>query len=123
MASDPTWNTIPGQLASSEVMSLQPSAATIERTFRVKRDNGVWTLDDDTWQEVIASEFRKVAANPDLNAVEIWEFANSSGGWFHPMHTHLVDFQIFSRNGRAPFAYERGPKDVVYVVRAKRCGS
>lgn len=33
----------------------------------------------------------------------------------HPLHIHLVDFQIISRNGRAPFAYERGPKDVVYV--------
>jgi hypothetical protein len=26
-----------------------------------------------------------------------------------------VDFQILSRNGQAPFAYERGWKDVVYV--------
>jgi FtsP/CotA-like multicopper oxidase with cupredoxin domain len=31
------------------------------------------------------------------------------------VHIHLIDFQILSRNGRAPFAYERGPKDVVYV--------
>ena len=112
---DPTWNTIPVQLASSEVMSLQPSAATTQRTFRVKRSNGMWTIDGVTWQDVIASEFRKVAANPDLNAVEIWEFVNTSGGWFHPMHIHLIDFQILSRNGRAPFAYEKGPKDVVYV--------
>jgi FtsP/CotA-like multicopper oxidase with cupredoxin domain len=56
-----------------------------------------------------------VAADPGLDDVEIWEFENSSGGWFHPVHIHLVDFQILSRNGRAPFAHERGPKDVVYV--------
>ena len=113
--SDPTWNTIPTQLASSDVMSLQPSSATRERTFRVKRENGLWTMNGETWQEIIASEFRKLSANPDLNAVEIWEFVNSSGGWFHPMHIHLIDFKILSRNGRAPFAYEKGPKDIVYV--------
>ncbi|TPW11850.1 MAG: Bilirubin oxidase, partial [Acidimicrobiaceae bacterium] len=40
---------------------------------------------------------------------------NGSGGWFHPAHIHLIDFKIVDRNGRAPFAYERGPKDVVYL--------
>jgi spore coat protein A, manganese oxidase len=35
--------------------------------------------------------------------VQIWEIENSSGGWFHPTHIHLVDFKILSRNGRAPF--------------------
>ncbi|TFB75432.1 multicopper oxidase family protein [Cryobacterium glaciale] len=116
--SDPTWNTIPGQLASdNEIMSRQPAAATKERKFRFKRDDltGMWTIDGVTWKDVIASGFTKVAANPDLNDVEIWEFENSSGGWFHPVHIHLIDFKILSRNGRAPFAYEKGPKDVVYV--------
>ncbi len=56
-----------------------------------------------------------VSANPKLGATEIWEFENKSGGWFHPMHIHLIDFKILSRDGRAPFPYERGPKDVVYV--------
>ncbi|NKX50630.1 multicopper oxidase domain-containing protein, partial [Arthrobacter deserti] len=41
--------------------------------------------------------------------------SHHSGGWFHPMHIYLVDFQVLSRKGRAPFAWERGPKDVVYV--------
>lgn len=30
-----------------------------------------------------------------------------------------MDFQILSRNARAPFNYERGPKDVVYVGEGK----
>ena len=46
---------------------------------------------------------------------EIWEIKNGSGGWFHPFHIHLVDFKILSRNGKPPFAWEQGPKDVVYV--------
>ncbi len=61
------------------------------------------------------SEYHKVLADPDFNATEIWEFENSSGGWFHPIHMHLVDFKLLSRNGKAPFPYEVGPKDTVYV--------
>lgn len=56
-----------------------------------------------------------MVADPGLGDVEIWDFENRSGGWFHPMHTHLVDYQVLSRNGRPPFAYERGPKDTAYV--------
>jgi hypothetical protein len=48
-------------------------------------------------------------------AIEKWEIANLSGGWFHPTHIHLVDFKILSRNGQAPYPYELGSKDVAYV--------
>ncbi|WP_306233776.1 multicopper oxidase family protein [Agrococcus beijingensis] len=119
--SDPTWNTIPTTLAASEVMSLTQAQSTKTRRWRVKRDDvtNVWRIGETaaagTWAGVVASGFRNVIANPELGATEIWEFENSSGGWFHPIHTHLVDFQILSRNGRAPFPYEVGPKDVVYV--------
>jgi FtsP/CotA-like multicopper oxidase with cupredoxin domain len=113
--SDPTWNRIPTTLVDSEVMNLQASQATKTRRFRVKRDNSTWTIDGQTWAEVIASNYRKVAAEVKLGATEIWEFENSSGGWFHPMHIHLIDFKVIGRNGRAPFNYELGPKDTVYV--------
>ena len=114
--SDPTWNRVPTQLApNNEVMALKPAQSTKTRRFRVKRDDNMWTIDGVTWADVIASQFRKVAAEVPLGATEIWEFENSSGGWFHPMHIHLVDFQVLTRNGRAPFNYEKGPKDTVYV--------
>ncbi|WP_104197406.1 multicopper oxidase family protein [Cryobacterium sp. M15] len=114
---DPTWNTIPTTLVGSEVMSLTAAQSTKTRHFRVKRNDltNLWTIDDGSWQAVVESGFTKVAANPALDATEIWEFENSSGGWFHPIHIHLVDFQILGRNGRAPFPAEMGPKDVVYV--------
>lgn len=64
---------------------------------------------------MIQSNYQKVFADPGLGDVEIWEIANHSGGWFHPVHIHLVDLQILSRNDRPPFPYERGPEDVVYV--------
>jgi len=115
---DPTWNTIPSALVDSEVMSLATAQSTKTRRFRLKRNDrtNVWTIGDDgSWAAVVASGFRKVIANPGLGATEIWEFENSSGGWFHPIHMHLVDFKILTRNGRAPFPYELGPKDTVYV--------
>jgi FtsP/CotA-like multicopper oxidase with cupredoxin domain len=116
--SDPTWNTVPTQLApGNEVMALSEKQATKVRKFRVKRNDitNLWTIDDDSWQDVIASGYKKAAAEVDLDAVEVWEIENRSGGWFHPVHVHLVDFKILSRNGRAPFPQELGPKDVVYV--------
>jgi FtsP/CotA-like multicopper oxidase with cupredoxin domain len=115
--SDPTWNRIPTTLAPSEAMSLTAKQSVKTRQFRVKRNDttNLWTINDDSWQDIIASGYKKVAADPAANSVEIWEIENKSGGWFHPLHIHLVDFQVLSRNGKAPFAYERGPKDVVYV--------
>ena len=114
---DPTWNTIPTTLATSHPMDLTAADSTKTRRFRIKHDDvtNIWTIDDLTWEEVIASGFKRVMADPALDAVEIWELENSSDGWFHPMHMHLVDFQILSRNGKPPFAHEKGPKDVVYV--------
>ncbi|MGX5359236.1 multicopper oxidase family protein [Kocuria sp. KH4] len=114
--SDPTWNRIPAQLSThNEVMALTAARSTRTRRFELDRTNGMWTVNDVTWQEVVASGYQKVAAEVDVDAVEIWEFENNSGGWYHPLHIHLVDFQILSRNGRSSFNYERGPKDVVYV--------
>ena len=114
---DPTWNRIPTTLASSEAMFLQPAQSVKTRKFRLKRNDStnLWTINDDSWQDVIASGYKKVIADPELNSVEIWEIENKSGGWFHPLHIHLVDFQILSRNGQPAMAHERGPKDVVYV--------
>ena len=42
------------------------------------------------------------AGRPQLDEVEIWELRNKSGGWFHPVHIHLIDFKILDRNGKPP---------------------
>jgi FtsP/CotA-like multicopper oxidase with cupredoxin domain len=121
--SDPTWNTLPTVLdPNSEVMALTSKMAVKKRYMRVRRDDetNLWMLDDKTWGEVIASGYQDVFAQVGLNTVEEWEVENKSGGWFHPIHIHLVDFKIISRNGRAPFPYEAGPKDVVYVGEGER---
>ena len=99
----------------NEVMQLQPSQAKRTRLMDFMRQNGQWTVNGQTWEDVINSGFKRTVANPNLNDIEIWELRNKSGGWFHPVHIHMIDFRILDRNGRPPRPYELGPKDVAYV--------
>lgn len=106
---------------SPECMTWSESALLAQgvpvRKFEFIRTNGHWTINGETWENVIASQYTHCMAEPDRDAVEIWELKNTSGGWFHPVHIHLVDFQVLSRNGSAKnvLPHEKGGKDVVYV--------
>jgi FtsP/CotA-like multicopper oxidase with cupredoxin domain len=115
-ASSTLNNSVPSVInPDNEVMRLTPAQAVTTRTMDFKRQGGEWTVNGQTWEDVINSGFTQVVASPKLGDVEIWELRNNSNGWFHPVHIHLVDFQILDRNGQPPRPYERGPKDVVYV--------
>jgi hypothetical protein len=115
-ASDLSNNEIPANLNDNPgTMGLTEADAVRTRVMEFKRDGGQWTINGETWDDVINSGFTRVVANPGFGDVEIWELVNKSNGWFHPVHIHLVDFKILDRNGRPPFAYEVGPKDVAYV--------
>src|SRR3712207_6543700 len=109
-------NSIPSTLGPVHpAMSLDPAAAVATRHLRLERSNGLWVINGETWDDVVKTRYEHVFANVAPNSTEIWEGENSSGGWFHPLHVHLVDFQFLSRNGLPPRPEERGPKDVVYV--------
>jgi FtsP/CotA-like multicopper oxidase with cupredoxin domain len=115
-ASDTSNNEVPFDLNPNDsTMGLVEAQALRSRQFEFNRGGGQWTINGTTWDDVINSGYQKVLANPGFDDVEIWEFKNSSGGWFHPIHVHLVDFRVLDRNGRPPFDYELGPKDTVYV--------
>jgi hypothetical protein len=92
--------------------------------LEVIRSNGEWQIRstdaagrtlNKTWEEIIGSNYTDVVSNPAVDEVQIWEITNKSGGWFHPVHIHLVDFKMLTRNGKPVFNYEQGPKDVMYV--------
>jgi FtsP/CotA-like multicopper oxidase with cupredoxin domain len=112
---DRTLSAIPTTLVSSEAMSLTPGQATNKTSLRLERLNGEFAINGKTWLDVEDSNFTNIVANPKPDEVGLWTLENKSGGWFHPLHIHLVDFQVVSRNGNAPFAWEKGPKDVVYI--------
>ena len=111
----PVTDVIPASLPSERGRAAQGEPWPLRRrTLEFVRTGSEWTVNGQIWEDVIASGFREVAADPNLGDIEVWEFVNNSGGWFHPIHVHLVDFKILSRNGRPP-PYEQGPKDVAYV--------
>jgi len=107
-----------GYMSPAQVMGLTSSMAVKRRRFRLKHDDvtGEWTIDDLTWKDVEDSDYSKTIADVKAGDVEIWDWENSSGGWFHPLHIHLVDFKILSRRENGSLRnYEVGPKDVAYV--------
>lgn len=76
--------------------------------------NGQWLINDVGFEDVA----NRVLANPPRGKVELWELENKSGGWSHPIHVHLVDFQVKSRAGGrgAVTPYEaKSLKDVVVL--------
>ncbi len=115
-AFDPTDNEIPATLfPENPIMNVDPAEAVATRRIELKRKHGRWTINGRSWDDVVASGFALTEARPTKDSVEIWDLVNESGGWQHPLHIHLIDFKILSRNGRQPFAYERGPKDTAQL--------
>lgn len=111
--SDPTrlTNMLAGNEIIRAVTPIQDLISQSKRTrsFQFARNNGEWTVNGKVWDK------DRVDANPGLGDVETWEIYNSGGGWFHPVHIHLLDQQIIDRNGKPPAEYEKGWKDVFYA--------
>jgi spore coat protein A len=114
-AFDAANNEVPAKLGNPPAMALTAAMSKATRKLRLERSNGLWVINGETWDDVVEAEYARVFANPNVDDVEIWEVENKSGGWFHPLHIHLVDFQVLTRNGKAAPAQEKGPKDVVYI--------
>jgi len=84
-------------------------APRVTRNFRFERTNGQWAVNQ-RFFNCNQSRFRV-----RRNSVERWILENSSGGWQHPIHIHLEEFQILKRNGSPPGTnmVENSRKDVV----------
>ena len=81
------------------------------RDFDFGRTNGHWTINGETWDTM------KIAAEDvGQNTWELWRF-KSGGGWFHPVHVHLVDFFVIKREGNTGLRTNEflSPKDVFYL--------
>ena len=86
----------------------------ITRTFRFERGNGGWQING---QFMDCTQFR---LNAQINTAERWVIGTGGGlrapgpKWSHPIHIHLEEHRILSRNGRAikPGDVEFSRKDV-----------
>ncbi len=104
-------STIPSTLAA--IPALPALGSAIDHHFLFHRSNSQWQINGITF----ADATNRVLANVPRGTVEVWELENSSSGWTHPIHIHLVDFKVLSRtNGRPLYSYETlGLKDVVWL--------
>ena len=110
------------------IIHTNPASAARTRDFRLKKSGldgcgrQSWKINDLGWFDI--------AEYPELGTTEIWRFINDSGS-AHPMHMHLVAFQVLDRDGfttgaggviipngnpQAPPAEENGWKDTALVA-------
>ncbi len=106
-------NPLPRVLTSADIAEAQKmiSEGRQHRVFKFGRSGGQWTINGETWDTM------KIAASDvGHNTWELWLF-ETGGGWFHPVHIHLVDFYILKRDGDLGLLeYEQlTPKDVFYL--------
>jgi FtsP/CotA-like multicopper oxidase with cupredoxin domain len=81
----------------------------LTRTFKFERGGGGWQING---QFMDCTKFR---FSPQINTAERWIIQNNSGDWQHPIHIHMEEHRILSRNGVAikPGNVEFSRKDVM----------
>ncbi|WP_308129827.1 multicopper oxidase family protein [Kitasatospora aureofaciens] len=95
--------TVPEELSTIE--RLDPDAAVTTRQFAFRRSRGDgWTINGRPYEP------GHDIARPALGRTELWRF---SSDLHHPVHVHLNQFQVLTRDGRAPGPYDAGWKDTV----------
>lgn len=83
---------------------------TVERELQLEFDfdKQLWEINGKTFDP------NRIDAEPKLGDTEVWTFRNLSRAT-HPMHVHLVRFQVLDRAGLPPPPGEMGWKDTVRV--------
>ncbi|MHC4947443.1 MAG: multicopper oxidase family protein, partial [Planctomycetota bacterium] len=112
-------NPLPATLRNNEVLLEGDAVRT--RDFLLQKDsiNGP-ACSNNTWWLINGLTWNDITEYPELDTIEIWKFQNPSG-MMHPMHMHLVFFQVLDRQplgGGAPLPlepWEAGWKDTVRV--------
>lgn len=110
--SDWTNNQLPANLKQQH---FPPARATIDHSFKFDHIGENWTINGQAFDDLQS----RVLARPPQGTVETWELSYASGPGFHPVHIHLVQFQVISRTGGRGEVepYEAaGIKDVVMVA-------
>ncbi|KAF2028812.1 bilirubin oxidase [Setomelanomma holmii] len=91
-----------------------PPQTDVSKDFTFERLRGEWLINGIGWADIE----NRILTRPELGADEIWVLHNGNGTGVHPVHIHLVDFQVLSRiGGRNEVSpYEAaGMKDVVWL--------
>jgi FtsP/CotA-like multicopper oxidase with cupredoxin domain len=111
---------IPARLAESEALDASAMVRTRQFVFSLRPSFG--PLPSPSWR-INGQPFdpETPIASPRYGDLEIWRFTNKTVlgvlGIVHPVHVHLVRFQVLERNGGPPLPHETGWKDTVSVDR------
>jgi spore coat protein A len=98
-----------------ELPRMEESAATVTRRITLDEaldgigNSMLMVLNRKRWHEPVTEK-------PRLNSTEVWEFVNLTEDT-HPMHLHLVRFQVLDRRTFDVFAYRNG-KGLRYLTGA-----
>jgi FtsP/CotA-like multicopper oxidase with cupredoxin domain len=92
---------VPPTLRPFAPISAEEIAQARRRRFVYEREGGVWVINE----QVV--DIHDPMVEPPVDAPEIWHLVNDSGGWWHPVHTHLELGRVLTRDGRRPQLTER----------------
>ena len=104
-AADPSQ--VPADL---RLVTVGPQQLTVnaQRTFEFNRSDGAWQINSEFFDE------NRINAKPTRGTAEIWTL-KSGGGWVHPVHIHLTEFFVLSRDDGTPPPLEQGRKDTILI--------
>jgi spore coat protein A, manganese oxidase len=93
----------PIRLRTDQAPRLKRADATITRSFEFIRSGGAWQVNGRFFDP------KRNDATITQNNTEVWRLKNGGGGWWHPIHIHLIRWQLLTRNGRPPVGVEAAP--------------
>jgi FtsP/CotA-like multicopper oxidase with cupredoxin domain len=103
----PDLSQVPALLRALPPINLSEVVKT--RTWEFDKTNEVWTVNGKIF------DVETPAAIVKRGTAEIW-LLKGKGSWHHPVHIHLEEGRILSRNGKPPPAHELGRKDVIVLA-------
>ena len=81
------------------------------RTFRFNKvdvgGENLWTINGRPFDHT------RIEATVTRGQSELWTFVNEGGGWTHPIHIHMEEHQVISRDGKPPQGDDISREDVV----------
>jgi FtsP/CotA-like multicopper oxidase with cupredoxin domain len=92
---------VPDVLRPFEAVRPEEIAQARVRRFEYERSGGQWVINDQL------VDIQDPMVSPHVDTPEVWKLINKSGGWWHPVHTHLEHGRVLRRNGRQPELTER----------------
>lgn len=97
----PDPSRVPDTLRPCPPITPEEIAQATVRRFEYERSGGLWVING----EVV--DIHDPMVSPTVDRPEVWHLINKSGGWWHPVHTHLEFARVLRRDGRTPPLTER----------------